>query len=206
MDPIAACNQALIELGSRLITSFDDGTSVSTVCGQVYPDTRDEVLQLAPWNFATTFAVLALSADTPAMTWAYQFPLPTNPYCLQVRQTDRDAWVQWEIGLDAAGHRVLFSDEAAVSIEYTARVVDLNLWSPLAGQVLVKMLAARLAKVVTGQNSTEELKLKEALALLPEAKTKDAQEGAPRLLRRSGRLVHARLGGSAWWSQGYPRW
>lgn len=205
VDPISVCNSAIAECGggeygNPQIQSFVDGTSLSTLCGQFYADTRDAVLELAPWSFATVFTRLALSPDTPVMKWSHQFQLPTQPYCLRVRGTDRGNGAHFEIGTDAQGHRVLFSDESSVSIEYTARVEDLGSWSPLAIQVLIKMLASKIAKPLTGQNSLAQQKLQEAMAFLPEAKGSDGREGSPYVLKANRTLVHARRrsGGSLW--------
>lgn len=190
-SPVSVCNQALGELGETLLTSLDEGTSPALLCNEHYPAARDMTLDLHPWNWATRRVRLALSADTPAFGYDYQYLLPTDPYCLTVRQVD-PAGTPWEVELDALGHRVLLSDETGVGIVYTARVEDLNLWSPLALQVLVKVLASKLAKPLTGQSSVEELKWKEALALLPEAQHRDGKEGAPRQLTAPSTLVVVR--------------
>jgi hypothetical protein len=200
-DPIGVCNQALGELGAAPILSFQDGTSVATLCSQLYADTRDAVLSLHPWNFCTVYVALARLVETPPFGWLYMYSLPTQPYCLTVRSTDQDNTVPYEIGLDSQGHRVLLSDQGTVSISYTARIEDLNLWSPLAVQVLVKMVAGRLAKAITGQSSVAELKIKEAYALLPEAKRSDGREGTPKIIHRPVGLIAARhrLGGGWTW-------
>lgn len=190
-DPVSVCNQALAQLGSTLITSFTDGTSVSTLCGQIYPEARDAVLTMHPWNFTHVLTTLARSAEAPAWKWVYQYPLPTTPYCLVVREVDPEG-TPWEVALNAEGHRVLLSDETTISIGYTSRVEDLNLWQPLALQVLVHVLASRLAKPITGQNSTAEYHAKLAFSLLPQAQKTDGQEAYPRYARISTALVQAR--------------
>lgn len=190
-DEVSVANQALAELGSSLITSFGDGTSISTLCATLYPEARDATLSMHPFNFAHVLTTLARSADAPAWKWLYQYPLPTDPYCLVVREVDPEGST-WEVGLDQLGHRVLFSDETAVSIGYTSRVEDLNLWQPLALQVLVQVLASRLAKPITGQNSTAEYHAKLAFSLLPQAQKTDGQEAYPRFARISTALAQAR--------------
>jgi hypothetical protein len=207
-DEISICNQAISEcgggeFGAPRITSFVDGTSLSTLCGELYPDTRDAVLMLHPWNFATAFARLnpqpVPSGDASEFKWVYMYQLPTQPYCLAVRGTDQGNGARFEIGTNGQGHRMLFSDEASVGIEYTKCVEDLGTWNPLALQVLIKMMASKLAKPVTGQNSTGQQKFQEALALLPEAKGSDGREGSPYRLRPNRTLVYARcVSGGGW--------
>jgi hypothetical protein len=191
-DEIGVCNQALAELGESFIQSFHDGTSVANVCATLYPDVRDETLELHPWNFATYRTRLARSPDTPAMDYRYMYPLPTNPWCIKVHGTDQGNGARFNVGVDAYNGRVLYSDQGSVSIVYTARVTDLGVWAPLALQVLVKLLASRLAKVLTGQNSLAQLKFQEAVALLPEARSADGREGYPVVLRPNNRLTLSR--------------
>jgi hypothetical protein len=77
---------------------------------------------------------------------------------------------------------------------YTARIEDLTSWSALARQVLVKMLAHKLAKT----DGLTKSKLQEALGLLPVAQRRDEKEGTPFVLAPNRTLVLARhrMGGS----------
>jgi hypothetical protein len=136
------------------------------------------------------------------MKWRYQYLLPTNPWCIKVRGTNEGAGALFEVGTDGSGHRVLFSDQGTVSIEYTKRVEDIGSWSPLATQVLIKVLASKLAKPLTGQSSLADQKLKEAFALLPEARGSDGREGSPFRLRANTSLTRARHASGRGWSQG----
>jgi hypothetical protein len=54
------------------------------------------------------------------------------------------------------------------------------------------MMASKLAKPLTGQSSLTELKMKEAYALLPEARGSDGREGSPFALRANTTLLRAR--------------
>ena len=206
-DPTSICNEALGELGASFIQGFTDGTSVSTLCGTMYPQARDATLEMHPWDFAQRRVMLNPSANVPAFGWKYQYILPTDPYCLKVHETDRGAWVPWDVEVDQEGRRVLLSDQKTLGILYTARIEDLNVWSPLALQVLVKLLASKLAKPITGQNSTTEMKYKEALTLLPQAKASDGQQGTPRVLRLPQSIAFARHGSgrSGVWPYSNPR-
>jgi hypothetical protein len=164
----------------------------------VYPEARDATLDLAPWNFALARADLARTDyEAPAHRphWTYEFLLPTGvgfhvpPYCLAVRGTTLDPdGPPWEVGTSPTYGRVLWSNQEAVHILYTARIEDLTTWSALGRQVLVKMLASKLAKT----DKLADQKLKEAYGLLPVAQRRDRKEGSPMVLRPNRLLVSAR--------------
>jgi hypothetical protein len=170
-DPTTICNDALAELGQHPIDSLDAGTQLSNTCRLMYPDARDAVLTMAVWHFARFLARLTRSDVIPAFKWDAQYLLPTTPYCLKVLLTSAVNSAPYEIGAyfnttTHATERVLWSNETSLSIEYVGRVEDLSSWSHVALQVLVKMLASKLAKALTGQTALAEEKLKEATTLL----------------------------------------
>ena len=196
-DPISTCNEAIVELGGgefgapRLL-SFADGTSLSTICGEMFPGARDMALSMHPWNWASVRKTLSRSPDTPDFGWQYMYQLPTEPYCLKVRATNYDPGDRWEVGTDVYNGRVIYSDRPSLGIVYTRRVEDLTSWDAIALQVLIKVIASKLAKPLTGQNSLTELKLREAYSLLPEAKHADGREGTPAVLTPNTALTLAR--------------
>lgn len=210
-DPTSVTNEALIELHEALIDSLDSTTPMANRARLVYPEVRDTVLETHPWNFAAARADLSRSDITPANGWQYQYPLPTGagwhapPYCLMVRGTHLDPdGPPWEVGSDPTDGRVLWTDLECVSISYTARIESLSDWSALARQVLVKILASKLAKT----DALAKAKIQEAFALLPVAKRKDVSEGTPLHLRPNRLLWAARqrqgnaspyVGFRTWW-------
>lgn len=205
-DATSLCNEALGELGHSPIFSFTDGTSISTLCGTIYPGTLTEVLTMHPWNFSKRRAWLVRLVEAPPFGWRYAFTLP--PDYLVARGTNRDEDFfgppGWDVEVNADGHRVVVSNEERVGLVYHAHVEDLNLWSPLARQVLVKLLAARLSKAITGQNSTAERFLKEAVGLLSEGRRSDGREGTPKTVTLPPRMAIARHA-TGYASLRYPR-
>jgi len=115
-DPVSISNEAIGELGGVFIQAFDEGTSTARLCAQLYPGARDMTLELHPWNWATAYQTLTRSPDAPAMKWAYQYALPTQPWCIKVRGTDRGNGARFEVGTNAQGERVLYSDDASVKL------------------------------------------------------------------------------------------
>jgi len=73
-DPIYAlkeadlCNSALSRAGAELIKDTDELTKQGKVCRSIYADTRDEVLSMFPFSFATKSTLIPEDA-------AYTFPM-----------------------------------------------------------------------------------------------------------------------------------
>lgn len=181
MDEIEVVNSAFALLKHRRITSLTDGSEQAIIANLRFAICRDAVLESNPWNFATYRATLAQSDITPANTWSYQFPLPTDPYCIKVRDFNPDSTVPagWEIAVDPVDGRVLMTNQTSAKIRYTGRQTNLNVWSPLAVVALTYFLAGDLAIAVTGQkNKADEYRnlFKDAIQ---QAITSDAREGSP---------------------------
>lgn len=97
----AICNRALASIGGRTtIASLTEASNAARQCNIIYSATRDEVLQMAFWNFAGKTDYLSLLKSAPgtptnptgATTWTTAYPSPPWLYeygypsdCLQVR-------------------------------------------------------------------------------------------------------------------------
>lgn len=98
---VSICNRALQAVNTRTsITSLAEDSVEARNCALIYADTRDEVLQMAYWNFAQKTAYLALfksapgtptnaastasqwSSAFPAPPWLYEYDYPND--CIQV--------------------------------------------------------------------------------------------------------------------------
>lgn len=177
---LTICNQALIELGQQPIASLSGTDDTAVACNTLYADTLDETLLLSDWDFATTMQALTASTVPPAFKWAYQYVLPTNPWCLKVLFTSGGAAGTWEIGVSPGLGRVIYANTPALSIQYVARLdTDLTDWNATAIQILIRLLASKLAKAFTGQTALAEEKLKEALALVPPPPPPGTLPGGP---------------------------
>lgn len=73
---VSICSDALILLGAKPISSFNDGTDESNTCDRLYSDIRDTVLSLYPWSFAYKKVQLARLITTPNSEWKYEYQMP----------------------------------------------------------------------------------------------------------------------------------
>lgn len=98
---VSICNRALQAIGTRTsIAALTESSVEARNCNLIYEDTRDEILQMAYWNFAqktaylsllksapgtpsnTTSTATAWSTDFPPPPWLYEYAYPSN--CLAV--------------------------------------------------------------------------------------------------------------------------
>lgn len=100
---VSICNRALQAINTRTsIASLTENSVEARNCALIYADTRDEVLQMAFWNFAKKTNYLALLKSAPgtpsnssstASQWSTAFPAPPWLYeyaypedCIQMRK------------------------------------------------------------------------------------------------------------------------
>jgi hypothetical protein len=73
---ISICSDALIMLGAKAISSFNDGTDESSTCDRLYPDIRDALLVQYHWSFTLKKVKLARLVTVPNSVWRYEYQLP----------------------------------------------------------------------------------------------------------------------------------
>lgn len=78
LTDIELCNTALVRLGAKTFTSFDDGSDMAEICSTQYEITLGRCLSAHPWRFATEKEQLARLATPPVNGWKYAYQLPTS--------------------------------------------------------------------------------------------------------------------------------
>lgn len=184
---VEICSLSLMNLGAEAITSLDDNSTRARLCKAFYPVARDAVLRAYPWNCARTTQVLAQLAAAPTNEdWAYQYTLPTSPYCLWVPKFLNEDLI-YEIN-----GRVLLTDEDAVTLNYIQQLTDSGKFDPLMVEALAAKLSHNLAYPLTGVASTAELMFKLYQMKLQEARTQDGMENGQEQLYESNALIEVR--------------
>lgn len=112
-------NMALYELGEKPLTNYETEQSTpAKLCQTFMQQAVNEVLVERWWVCAKTRQRLALLEDKPeGGKWQYQFQLPVNPKCLQIRETDPE--VSWE----KEGNRIL-TNFTPITLVYTKEITD----------------------------------------------------------------------------------
>ena len=75
---VSICTSALLMVGADEIESFTDPTREAKLCAQIYPTTKNKLLQSFPWRFSLGQAQLAKLATTPLYEFDFAFQLPSG--------------------------------------------------------------------------------------------------------------------------------
>lgn len=165
------CNNALIRIGSKTITSLTDGDKVANSCNTVYERTRDTLLRMHLWNFAMKRTQLASEQAAPAFGFSYSYPLPSD--FIRVKQLDEsDDPYKIEAGK-------LLTDASTVKLIYVSRIEDVAQFDPLFTEALVLLLAINLSYILIGSNGREASLKEELNKTLFLAKQVDGQDDTP---------------------------
>ena len=173
---VSICSNALRKLGDDPITSLTEDTERARLCNAFYESSRDSLLRSHPCNFAITRATLAQLSTTPAYGFAYQYALPTDPYCLRVLEMEYQDYIFKIENLATVG-RVLLSDESTAKILYIGRITDTALFDSLFVDTLTAHLSLKLAYPITNSVTLQAQMQKLYQAKLSEARSVDGQEG-----------------------------
>ena len=147
---VSICSDALILLGAKAISSFNDGTDESSACDRLYPDIRDSTLMSYPWSFSMKKTQLARLITTPNSFWKYEYQLPGDrlgsPHA--VRNTSgvsSPVSTEWEIQGDK-----LLANLELVYIDYQYQTPEFAMPQYFV-QLLKYMVAWHIAEPITEQ-------------------------------------------------------
>jgi hypothetical protein len=147
---VSICSDALILLGAKPISSFNDATDEANTCDRLYPDIRDGLLTQYPWSFTLKKTQISRLITAPTSAWKYQYQLPGDRLS-NVRSVRAGAnpnapiYKDWEI----QGDRLLTNLET-VFIDYQFQTPEFAM-PPYFVQLLKYHLAWHLAMPITEQ-------------------------------------------------------
>ena len=78
MSAVELCAVALVKIGARPFTTFDEDTAEAACARRLYPITRDHLLGVHPWSFTLTHARLAPGPTAPLADFVHGFALPVD--------------------------------------------------------------------------------------------------------------------------------
>jgi hypothetical protein len=149
---LSICSDALLMLGARPISSFDEGTDESNICDRLYPNIKDSTLLAYPWSFSFKKIQLARTINTPVNEWKYEYVLPSDrigPIRRVFNSTAVGAGTHTEWTIQ--GDKLLTNQETVV-VDYQFSPLE-SAWPAYFVQLMKYMMAWHLAAPVTDQES-----------------------------------------------------
>ena len=180
---------ALQHIGDRYdITSMAEESPEAEQVNLVYDDVRDMMLRDHPWKFARKYTAPAAIVGTVPGNWSYMFQYPTD--CVRVVKIvnplgDGEDPIRFEVARYASGAtdtRVMLTDEAEPTFEYTSRITDPNEYDPIFVTAMAYRLAQYIAVPLTGDRQVMADMKTMADVEVGKARASDGNEGfeAPR--------------------------
>lgn len=192
ISSLQICQQALVLIGAQPLTSFDDGTTESIACSNLYENTARDELGQYRWRFASNQVQLSRLVDVPSAKWEAAYQLP--PECLSISTVYVN---DIPIDFDRYEDNVFCNAEVedVVILEGTFRV-DEQFWPPYFVQMMVYRIASQLAHSIAAQVDTSDLLDQRAMRHARMARNRDAQgRTAPKI--DTSRLINTRFRNSS---------
>jgi hypothetical protein len=149
---IRVCSDALLMIGQKAISSFNEGTDASNICDRIYPGVKKSTLQSFPWSFTFKKVQLAQTTNTPVNEYKYEYQLPSDRLGTIRRAFNSTAvgartFSQWTIQGDK-----LLTNEETVVIDYQYLPTESEMPSYFI-QLLKYMMCWHLATPMTDQDA-----------------------------------------------------
>ena len=177
LSDIALCASALLRLGAKPISSFDDGSIEAQIAQNIYQPTRDALLSAYPWSFATEQTALNTLLATPLADYAYAYQLPNDFLRVMSAGTGQNGeGIQYRIY-----QRALHTNVQNVVLTYVFRPAEADC-PAFFDQALIAQLAATLCLPITESTSRAQLLFQLAVQEAKTARQIDAQQDTPRAI------------------------
>lgn len=174
---IALCAKALVKIGAKGITSFNEGTAEAQVAQALYETTRDALLSSYPWRFATAQVTLPLLTQTPKADYTYSFQLPSDFLrAISVGSGQRGQGVNYRICEDT-----LQCNSKNVILTYIFRPMEAN-FPAFFASLLIMRLSAEFCLALTESTTRADFLSKMADSAYAQAKLIDAQQSVPQAI------------------------
>lgn len=150
-------NAALDRAGfAEYIGNIYEGTKQARVALNLFGETRDALLRQKDWPFALAQTAGIVAVPTMA-GWAFSWTYPAG--CLRVRSVEPSPLpapdydprpVLFTIYNPLGTAKLILTQITPISINFTARVIDLTTWDPLFVDAMIDALAQRFTASLRG--------------------------------------------------------
>ncbi len=171
---LGICSRALIKIGANPISSFEEGTAESITANMLYQSTKDALLSLYNWSFATRQKQLSRLTYTPAADYQYAYALPHDFLCvISAGYSGRGRGLDYQII-----ERKLHTNSEDVTLSYIFKASEMY-FPPFFDQALIARLAAEFCLPLTESLSRTDALRRMADKDLESARIIDARQDTP---------------------------
>jgi len=152
-EKVKLCNAALMMLGARPISAFDDGSDAGIICKRLYDGIKLTSLGMYPWSFSFRRINLSRLAAPASHEYEFQYPLPTDRInnIRAVYSSNRSDEQALSSGWVVEGG-LLLTDETFINVSYQFQVGEAAMPTYFTF-FFTHMIAWNIAEAVTDQLS-----------------------------------------------------
>ena len=151
-NDVKICSNALLRLGAKPINSFADETDRSTLCANIYPNVKDNILSLHDWKFSLSKQELNRKADAPISGYSFEYALPANRLtdAVVTLYDNEQAGAQPFKDFIIQGNGIL-TEATELFMDYQVNSSSEAGWPPYFVEVVVQAMAVELVIPITDQ-------------------------------------------------------
>lgn len=202
------CNQALTAVGvSQFIQSLNENSLQAVVLRQFYHQTRDQVLEEFPWNFADSYVQLQ-DIGSPPTGWGYRYRYPSD--CVNAREihlpyASGPSGIVWThpdkaspcsrfavVEDEQSGGKAIITNLAGAALHYTKRIINPALYSAKFVDAFAYLLASKVAAPLSAKPEYAQTALQAYQQAILAAGASNMNEGNA-LRERESEFLEARL-------------
>lgn len=148
---LSICSDALLMLGAKAISSFNEGTDEANIADRLYPDIKNQALMVYPWSFSFKKLQLSKLITTPVSEYKYEYQLPGDRLGAPRQVFVSSATYQRPIQQYRIMGDKLLTNEETIFIDYQYAVEEFEM-PVFFVQLLKYMLAWHFAMPITDQS------------------------------------------------------
>jgi hypothetical protein len=148
---LSICSDALLMLGAKAISSFNEGTDEANIADRLYPDIKNQAIMVYPWSFSFKKSQLSRLVTTPVSEYKYEYQLPGDRLGAPRQVFVSSAINQRPIQAYRIMGDKLLTNEETIFIDYQYAVQEFEMPVYFV-QMLKYMLAWHFAIPITDQS------------------------------------------------------
>lgn len=146
---ISICSQALLRLGEKTISSFNDESDRATVCANTWPELKRSILGVYPWKRTMRKARLNRATSPPANEYEHAYNMPTD----RLLDVPHEVWNGFTSAASSVNDFKIFDNQLLtdceeVAIDYQVEISEGD-FSPHLIELSTLALAAEIAIPIT---------------------------------------------------------